>query len=190
MLSSWRPSGRLPLRTTATTTDEPQGIPHRRLGGWASEDLAVTLSLLPESVIEERPSWTLAVNRNQHLLGKTMLVLRRYCTAVIDIAPDEWALLRGELRRVVPALDGLFRPDQFNFAFLMNLDAHVHLHVVPRYRSSRRWHDRTFTDAVGRAVRPGATAAALGRAPAACRRDPSAVGVTHMPRNAGSRHGS
>ena len=118
----------------------------------------MTLSLLPESVIEERPSWTLAVNRNQHLLGKTMLVLRRYCTAVIDIAPDEWALLRGELRRVVPALDGLFRPDQFNFAFLMNLDAQVHLHVVPRYRSSRRWHDRTFTDAVGRAVRPGATA--------------------------------
>jgi diadenosine tetraphosphate (Ap4A) HIT family hydrolase len=50
------------------------------------------------------------------------------------------------LRRLVPALDGLFRPGQFNFAFLMNLDSQVHLHVVPRYRSSRRWHDRTFTD--------------------------------------------
>jgi hypothetical protein len=24
--SSWRPSGRLPLRTTATTTDKPQGV--------------------------------------------------------------------------------------------------------------------------------------------------------------------
>jgi hypothetical protein len=33
VLSSWRPSGRLPLRTTATTTDEPQGIPYRRLRG-------------------------------------------------------------------------------------------------------------------------------------------------------------
>jgi diadenosine tetraphosphate (Ap4A) HIT family hydrolase len=112
----------------------------------ASDDLAVTLNLLPESVIEERPSWTLAVNRNQDLLGKTMLVLRRHCDAVIDIAPDEWALLRVELRRIVPALDRLFHPDQFNFGFLMNLDSQVHLHVVPRYRSSRRWHDRTFTD--------------------------------------------
>jgi diadenosine tetraphosphate (Ap4A) HIT family hydrolase len=106
----------------------------------------VTLSLLPESVIEERPSWTLAVNRNQALLGKTMLVLRRHCTAVIDIVPDEWASLRYDLRRLVPALDRLFDPDQFNIAFLMNLDAQVHLHVVPRYASTRRWHDRTFTD--------------------------------------------
>jgi diadenosine tetraphosphate (Ap4A) HIT family hydrolase len=106
----------------------------------------VTLSLLSESVIEERPSWTLAVNRNQDLLGKTMLVLRRPCTAVIDIAPDEWESLRNELRRLVPALDRLFDPDQFNIAFLMNLDAQVHLHVVPRYASTRRWHGRIFTD--------------------------------------------
>jgi diadenosine tetraphosphate (Ap4A) HIT family hydrolase len=97
----------------------------------------VTLNLLPESVIEERPSWTLAVNRNQDLLGKTMLVLRRHCDAVIDIAADEWVLLRDELRRIVPALDRLFHPDQFNFALLMNLDSHVPLHVVPRYRSRR-----------------------------------------------------
>jgi diadenosine tetraphosphate (Ap4A) HIT family hydrolase len=46
----------------------------------------------------------------------------------------------------VPALVRLFHPDQFNFAFLMNLERQVHLHVVPRYASSRRWHARTFTD--------------------------------------------
>jgi diadenosine tetraphosphate (Ap4A) HIT family hydrolase len=80
----------------------------------------------------------LAVNRNQDLLGKMMLVVRRHCTAVIDIAPDEWASLRDELRRLVPALGRLFHPDQFNFAFLMNLDSQVHLHVVPRHAWSRR----------------------------------------------------
>jgi len=106
----------------------------------------VTLSLLPESVIEERPSWTLAVNRNRDLLGKTMVVLRRHCTTVIDIAPHEWALLRDESGRLVPALDRLFHPDQFNFAFLMNLDSQVHIDVVPGYASSRRWRDRIFTD--------------------------------------------
>ena len=102
--------------------------------GWASGDLPVTLSLLPESVIEERPPWTLAVNRNQDLLGRTMVVLRRHCTTVIDIAPHEWVLLRDELRRLVPALDRLFHPDQFNFAFLMTTrsarslpDAHASL---------------------------------------------------------------
>jgi hypothetical protein len=68
-------------------------------------------------------------------------------------------LLRDELRRLVPALDRLFHPDQFNFAFLMNLDSQVHIHVVPRYASSRRWRDRIFTDehwgeAFGREQRP------------------------------------
>lgn len=105
------------------------------------------LSLLPETVIEQGALWTLAVNRNQDLLGKSMLVLHRACTAVIDIEPAEWVSLRAELRRLVPAVDRLFRPDQFNFAFLMNLDAQVHLHVIPRYAGPRRWRGREFTDA-------------------------------------------
>jgi diadenosine tetraphosphate (Ap4A) HIT family hydrolase len=143
------------------TCDTPKGRarPLPPACGLPGDDRAVTLRLLPESVIEERPSWTLAINLNQDLLGKSMLVLRRHCTAVIDIAPDEWVALRYELRRLVPALDRLFEPDQFNIAFLMNLDAQVHLHVVPRYASARCWLDRTFTDphwgeAVGREQQP------------------------------------
>ena len=54
--------------------------------------------------------------------------------------------LRDELRRVAAALDGLFRPDGFNFAFLMNADPQVHLHVVPRYASPRYWRDLDLTD--------------------------------------------
>jgi diadenosine tetraphosphate (Ap4A) HIT family hydrolase len=80
------------------------------------DHVGVPLQLIPETVIEERPS----------------------C---------EWSLLRLELRRLVPALDRLFQPDQLNFAFLMNQDAQVHLHVVPRYASPRQWHDREFADA-------------------------------------------
>ncbi|HEY3142631.1 MAG TPA: HIT family protein [Acidimicrobiales bacterium] len=97
-------------------------------------------------MIEERSLWTLAVNRNQDLLGKTMLVLRRACTAVVDIEPTEWTALHEEIGRLVAALGTLFQPDQFNFAFLMNLDSQVHLHVIPRFESPRRWRDREFTD--------------------------------------------
>ena len=104
------------------------------------------LDLLPETVVEESAHWTLAVNRNQDLLGKTMLVLRRPCTAVVEIQPDEWTGLHADLRRLVPAVSSLFRPDQFNFAFLMNQDAQVHLHVVPRYAEPRRWQGEEFVD--------------------------------------------
>ena len=104
------------------------------------------LPLMPETIIEERPLWTLAVNRNQDLLGKTMVVLRRPCTAVVDLDAEEWRSLHAELRRLVPALTEVFSPDQLNFAFLMNLDAQVHLHVIPRYASPRTWGGLQFED--------------------------------------------
>jgi len=102
--------------------------------------------LIPETVIEEQDFWIMAVNRNQDLLGKTMVVLRRDCTEVVDIDLDEWTALRSEVRRLVPALKSLFQPDQLNFAFLMNLDPYVHLHVVPRYAGPRRWRGEDFVD--------------------------------------------
>lgn len=92
-------------------------------------------------MIDEGAVWTLAVNRNQNLLGKCMVVLRRPCTAVTELEPGEWAALRDELRRLVPALDRLFRPDQVNHAFLVNEEAQVHLHAGPR-----TWQGRSFTD--------------------------------------------
>ena len=33
------------------------------------------------------------------------------------------------------ALLACFQPEHFNYMFLMNQDAHVHLHVIPRYRT-------------------------------------------------------
>lgn len=50
---------------------------------------SLPIRLLPESVIDERPSWTLAVNRNQNLLGRVMLVARRPVTSVVDLRAEE-----------------------------------------------------------------------------------------------------
>jgi diadenosine tetraphosphate (Ap4A) HIT family hydrolase len=104
------------------------------------------IRLLPESVIDEAPNWTLAVNRNQNLLGKVMLVARRPVSSVVDLRAEEWLELRHEIGRLCAALDALFQPDQYNHAFLMNVDAEVHLHVVPRYRHDRQWSGEVFSD--------------------------------------------
>src|SRR5437764_14172789 len=104
------------------------------------------MNLMPESVVEDGDIWIIAMNRNQNLLGKTVLVLRRPCTAVVDLTPEEWSSLHREVKWVTAALARLFQPDQFNYAFLMNLDAQVHLHVVPRYSADRTWHGMTFHD--------------------------------------------
>lgn len=105
-----------------------------------------SLELMPQSVVRTGPTWTMAVNRNQNLLGKAMLVLNRPATAVTELSADEWLSLHDELRGLTKALHSLFVPDQFNYAFLMNQDAQVHLHVVPRYAGIRSWGGLVFDD--------------------------------------------
>ncbi len=106
----------------------------------------MALPLAPGTLILAGPLWTLAVNRNQNLIGKTMLVANRRVEAVTALHRDEWLDLHRQISRVTTALDHLFQPEQYNHAFLMNADAQVHLHVVPRYRAERTWHGHTFTD--------------------------------------------
>ena len=70
--------------------------------------------LVPETIVGEGERWTIALNRKQNLLGKTMLVLHRRCLAVAELHADEWASLHPELSRVAHALSALYQPDQFN----------------------------------------------------------------------------
>jgi diadenosine tetraphosphate (Ap4A) HIT family hydrolase len=104
------------------------------------------LVLDPSTVIREGPLWRVALNRNQDLLGKVVLVLRREADDLLDVTGEEWVSFTDELRRVRAAVDTLFRPDAWNHAFLMNADPKVHCHVVPRYADERRWGGQAFTD--------------------------------------------
>src|SRR5262249_17853256 len=75
-----------------------------------------------------------------------MVVLNREETVVTRLTGAEWSDLRRYLRRVTAALDSLFQPDLHNFAFLMNEERWVHLHVVPRYEGPREWGGERFED--------------------------------------------
>jgi diadenosine tetraphosphate (Ap4A) HIT family hydrolase len=104
------------------------------------------ITLTPETIIEHGALWTVALNRNQNLLGKVMLVLNRPLEQVTLLREDEWADLHEQMRRVALALTAAFQPDHFNYAFLQNQDRQVHLHVMPRYAASRTFAGETFED--------------------------------------------
>jgi diadenosine tetraphosphate (Ap4A) HIT family hydrolase len=104
------------------------------------------VTLAPETIIEHGALWTVALNRNQNLLGKVMLVVNRPLEQVILLREDEWTDLRRQMRRVTLALTAAFQPDHFNYAFLQNQDRQVHLHVIPRYAASRSFAGETFED--------------------------------------------
>lgn len=101
---------------------------------------------LATPVIHEAGAWRTALNRNQNLLGKLIVVLRRHEERVSELSSAEWAELHAEIRWATDRLSRAFDPDHFNFAFLQNEDRHVHLHVIPRYASPRRVADLDFDD--------------------------------------------
>jgi diadenosine tetraphosphate (Ap4A) HIT family hydrolase len=98
-------------------------------------------------VIRESALWFTFINRNQNLLGKTIIALKRHEEDVAQIEEDEWAELRHEVRWVVERVRAAFSPDHFNFSFLMNMDHHAHLHVIPRYVDERQLAGVVFSDA-------------------------------------------
>jgi diadenosine tetraphosphate (Ap4A) HIT family hydrolase len=97
-------------------------------------------------VIRESPLWLTFINRNQALLGKTIIALRRHEEDVASITGNEWVELQGEVSWVTERLRHAFAPDHFNYSFLMNADRHVHLHVIPRYVGTRELVGVEFTD--------------------------------------------
>src|SRR5437762_13631872 len=101
---------------------------------------------LETPVLRDSRYWRTALNRNQNLLGKTIVVLRRHEEAVAALSEDEWAELYGELAWVTERLRLAFAPDHFNYAFLQNEDRHAHLHVIPRYAGAREIDGFVFED--------------------------------------------
>jgi diadenosine tetraphosphate (Ap4A) HIT family hydrolase len=97
-------------------------------------------------VIREVVHWRTFINRNQNLLGKTVIALKRHEEDVALITEDEWRELHDEVRWAVECVRAAFEPDHFNFSFLMNMDHHAHLHVVPRYVETRELAGVVFSD--------------------------------------------
>ena len=90
--------------------------------------------------------WRVIVNHNQNTLGKCFVALKRHDEDICNLTDAEVADLWVSIRNTRDVLTARFRPDRFNYAFLMNQDRQVHLHIVPRYLEPRSWEGDSFSD--------------------------------------------
>jgi len=90
--------------------------------------------------------WRVIVNHNQNTLGKCFVALKRHDEDICNLTDAEVADLWASIRNTRDVLTARFRPDRFNYAFLMNQDRHVHLHVIPRYDGPRAFAGNEFED--------------------------------------------
>lgn len=109
--------------------------------------LSCPLCASRHDIIAQSRHWTLILNENQATLGRVYFSLRRHETQITELTSDEQADLWNALSAAKSALDTLFKPDHINFLFHMNLVAHVHAHLYPRYNTPREFSGETFEDA-------------------------------------------
>ena len=97
--------------------------------------------------VREFNYWELNVHEDQAYLGRCILWSKlpgdRDFTEMIDEEKKEF--WHG-LERLKNALDKSFRPDRINYASFANTTNHLHIHIIPRYQSSRIFGGKIFTD--------------------------------------------
>lgn len=90
-------------------------------------------------VLARNEHWTACLNDDQAFLGRCFFALKRHETDVATLTQAERDSLWSLAGATKAALDDLFAPDHYNYAFLMNLTPHVHMHIIPRYAASREF---------------------------------------------------
>ncbi|MGB3466985.1 MAG: HIT family protein [Cyclobacteriaceae bacterium] len=99
-----------------------------------------------QGIIRKWDYWTLMVSREQHTLGTMILVHHAHTERFSSISSEALQELQEVQRWAEDRLDELFSPDLYNYLQCGNAVRHLHLHMIPRYRSDRSFMSHTFTD--------------------------------------------
>ena len=113
-------------------------------------------SIAPEyewSILKEYKYWTLLLHEKPSpFLGKAVVWLAREgdMQRYSELTLDELKELQIVLKEYEAALERLWKPDHMNSMWLGNLfhehGGHGHMHVFPRYKTSREFDGVEFVD--------------------------------------------
>jgi len=104
---------------------------------WRFEDLELFVS----------QHWIWQLHQNQSYLGRMILRLRREnLKSLATCTSEEWRSLQHHVRAYELFSSRLFSPDRYNYCQLGNIYEQLHIHAVPRYKTSRRWSSYEFND--------------------------------------------
>jgi diadenosine tetraphosphate (Ap4A) HIT family hydrolase len=97
-------------------------------------------------IIKEYEYWTLAVAESQQLLGYLVIVLKEHKEFLVDLSDEQWLEFKQVAKDAQKALDAAFQPDWYNYQQLGNLNRHLHVYLIPRYKVPRIFEGRQFID--------------------------------------------
>ena len=104
-------------------------------------------------LLYESGYWSLFLADEQDYIGRCILVLKRHCGSLSELTDDEWAELRGLIRKVEECLRTVLGAVLCNWSCLLNSfykgpepDPHLHIHVRPRYDKPVVINGNAYTD--------------------------------------------
>lgn len=96
--------------------------------------------------IAKTDHWVWSLRPQQPTLGCGVISLRTFAQRFSDIPPGAGEDLQRMVGVVERTLEECFGYDKINHLMLMMVDAHVHMHVIPRYAEPRAFAGRAWGD--------------------------------------------
>ncbi len=97
--------------------------------------------------IKDYTHWSVYLHQNQYYLGRAYLWAKRGDNIdFMQITSQEQKEFFDIGRAFNKTLSDLFQPDLTNYAMLGNVTNHLHVHIIPRYKSSRVFGGTEFVD--------------------------------------------
>jgi len=103
-------------------------------------------NLSEKQVVKKLKYWTIAISNDQVFLGRSLIIHNGHIEDPMDTSEDERKELWEAMDKLHDALGDMFEPDMINWTILGNVIRHVHMHVIPRYATPRKWAGLTFDD--------------------------------------------
>jgi diadenosine tetraphosphate (Ap4A) HIT family hydrolase len=101
----------------------------------------------PMTLLREFDHWVVLVRPAQVTLGSLVLAAKGDATAYSALPREAFAEQADAICAIEHLLARFTRYERINYLMLMMVDPHVHLHVIPRYSTTRSWHGMEFADA-------------------------------------------
>ena len=76
---------------------------------------------------------------DQFFEGYTFVLYEEHVTELYHLSPEKRMRFCEEMIEIADALDKAFHPDKMNYELLGNQQAHMHWHLIPRYKNDGLW---------------------------------------------------
>ncbi|WDF65960.1 HIT family protein [Flavobacterium sp. KACC 22763] len=99
-----------------------------------------------QGIIKEWKYWTVMLSREQHTLGTLVILYNTHLVRFSSIVPDALMEFQRIQHHLEKSIDTLFSPDLYNYLQCGNHVEHLHIHMIPRYKTNILFDNQTFTD--------------------------------------------